>query len=214
MLGLLRWNSGESFIDGKPVSKIKHTERWRKIGYVPQAKMSAFAYSVLDMVLLGRGAHISTFSKPHTADADIALESLDKIGMKHMHGKLCSRISGGELQMVLIARALAAQPELMVLDEPESNLDFKNQLIVMNTIRNLRDEFGISSIVNTHYPEHALSISDDIIILRRNGTILSGAAKNIVTEYNLGQAFGVKVKIHSIPVPGGNHACVMPLSIT
>ena len=214
MLGLLKWRSGGSYIDGKPISGMKHMEIWRKIGYVPQAKQSAFAYSVLDMVLLGRGAHIGTFSKPRAADIQIALDSLEKIGIGHMRDKLCSRISGGELQMVLIARALAAQPDLMILDEPESNLDFKNQLIVLNTIRRLRDDFGISSLINTHYPEHAMSISDNGIILRRDGTIVSGPARDVLNERNMEHAFGVTVRIHDIPVGNSRHTCVLPIALT
>jgi iron complex transport system ATP-binding protein len=214
LLGLLRWDSGGSYIDGKAVDKMKHTELWRKIGYVPQAKLSAFAYSVLDMVLLGRGAHIGAFSKPRAADVKIALDSLDKIGIKHMRDKLCSRISGGELQMVLIARALAAQPELLVLDEPESNLDFKNQLIVLNTIRSLRDDFGISSLVNTHYPEHALSISDTGVILQHNGTVICGPARKVLTEKNMERTFGVTVKIHDVHMNCGCYTCVLPIAIT
>jgi iron complex transport system ATP-binding protein len=213
MLGLLQWNSGGSYINGKAVAGMKHTEFWQKIGYVPQAKQSAFAYSVLDMVLLGRGAHISPFSKPRASDVEIALDSLDKIGIKHMRGKLCSRISGGELQMVLIARALAAQPELLVLDEPESNLDFKNQLIVLNTIRSLRDDFDISSLFNTHYPEHALSISDNGVILWRDGTVISGPSREVLTERNMEHAFGVSVKIHDVEVDCRCYTCVLPITI-
>ncbi|MDR1765454.1 MAG: ABC transporter ATP-binding protein [Lachnospiraceae bacterium] len=213
MLGLLRWNSGASYIDGAPIHGMRHTDIWKKIGYVPQAKLSTFAYTVLDMVLLGRGAHVRPFSKPGAADMGVAMESLDKIGIKHMKDKLCSRISGGELQMVLIARALATQPELLVLDEPESNLDFKNQLVVLSTIQNLRDDFGISSLVNTHYPEHALSISDQGIILRRDGTVQCGPARQILNEINMERAFGVTVKIHDVDVAAKRYTCVLPIAI-
>jgi iron complex transport system ATP-binding protein len=214
MLGLLRWVSGESYADGKAIHELRYADLWRKVGYVPQAKLSTFAYSVLDMVLMGRGAHIGTFSKPGRADREIALESLDKIGIGHMRDRLCSRISGGELQMVLIARALASQPELLVLDEPESNLDFKNQLVIMRTIRSLRDEFGISSLVNTHYPEHALSISDQSILLCLDGTVVSGHTREVLTEENLALVFDVTVKMHDIPVGTEKYTCVLPIALT
>jgi iron complex transport system ATP-binding protein len=214
MLGLLPWTAGETYIDGVALSQLNRQALWRRVGYVPQAKLSTFAYSVLDMVLLGRGAHLGTFARPGAADRSAALESLDIIGIAHMRDKLCSRISGGELQMVLIARALAARPELLVFDEPESNLDFKNQLIVMNTIRDLRDTHGISSLVNTHYPEHALCIADDGVILRGDGTASTGPAKALFTEQALERAFGVTVKMHDVPVGREHYTCVLPLAIT
>ncbi|MDR1953620.1 MAG: ABC transporter ATP-binding protein [Clostridiales Family XIII bacterium] len=213
MLGLLKWTSGDSYIEGVPVSGIEHRELWKRIGYVPQAKLSAFAYTVIEMTLLGRSAHLGLFEHPNDADREIAESCLDRIGISHLRDRLCSRISGGELQMALIARALATDPSILVLDEPESNLDFKNQLIVMDTIRSLRDDHHISSVVNTHYPEHALSISDSVIILRSDGTIISGNAKSVVTEENLEKAFGVNVKLHDITSASGNYTCVMPISI-
>lgn len=213
MLGLLPWTKGETYIDGVALGKLKRRELWRRVGYVPQAKLTTFAYTVLDMVLLGRGAHLGTFSRPGEADRAAALESLNIIGISHMRDKLCSRISGGELQMVLIARALTARPELLVFDEPESNLDFKNQLIVMNTIKDLRDAHGISSVVNTHYPEHALSIGDDGVILRGDGTASTGPARALFTEKNLERAFGVTVKMQDIPVGQEHYTCVLPLAI-
>jgi iron complex transport system ATP-binding protein len=100
-----------------------------------------------------------------------------------------------------------------VLDEPESNLDFRNQLVVMNAIRNLRDNFGISSIVNTHYPEHALSISDSVIMLRENGTVLFGSACEIVTEASLRDLFGVDVRIRDFSMDKGKYTCVMPIAL-
>lgn len=212
-LGLLKWHSGKTQIDGKNVQKMKHTELWKHIGYVPQAKLSAFAYTVDEMVLLGRNAHLGMFSQPGPEDKKIAEECIERIGIGYLKGKLCSRISGGELQMVLIARALTSQPKMMILDEPESNLDFKNQLIVLDTIKSLRDEEGISSIVNTHYPEHAISISDKALILNRGGSSVFGAADESIVEHNLENAFGVNVKIKDFYHREKKYTCVLPVSI-
>jgi iron complex transport system ATP-binding protein len=213
MLGLLRWTSGGSYIDGKLISEQSHREVWRKIGYVPQAKLSTFAYTVSEMVLLGRSAHLKMLEKPGSEDKKIADRCLNMIGVSHLHDKLCSKISGGELQMVLIARALAAEPKLLVLDEPESNLDFRNQLIVMNAIRALRDEYGISSILNTHYPEHALSVSDGVIVLHRDGSAQFGSAKDIVTEPGLRKLFGVDVRIRCFDCNKCSYTAVMPIAL-
>lgn len=212
-LGLLNWKSGETLLDGKSLRTMKHAEIWKQIGYVPQAKLSAFAYTTEEMVLLGRNSHLKFFEQPGKKDREIARNCMEKIGIGHLEGKLCSRISGGELQMVLIARALTARPKLLILDEPESNLDFKNQLIVLETIRNLRDEEGISSIVNTHYPGHAISISDKALILNRDGSSVFGPAHSSIVEENLEKAFGVNVKIKDFYHREKKYTCVLPLSI-
>lgn len=212
-LGLLRWDQGETQIDGKNIAKMKHSELWKSIGYVPQAKLSAFAYTVDEMVLLGRNSHLKVLEQPGKQDREIASQCIDRIGIGYLRGKLCSKISGGELQMVLIARALASEPKLLILDEPESNLDFKNQLIVLETIKALRDEEGISSIVNTHYPDHAISLSDKALILNKDGSSIFGPADSSIAEHHLEKAFGVNVKIKDFYHSEKKYTCVMPLSI-
>ena len=213
-LGLLNWKSGETLIDGKNIKNIKYTELWKRIGYVPQAKLSAFAYTVDEMVLLGRNSHLKMLEQPGKKDKEIAEKCIERIGIGYLKGKLCSKLSGGELQMVLIARALAAEPKLLILDEPESNLDFRNQLIVLDTIKSLRDEEGISSIVNTHYPDHAISISDKSIILNRDCSSIFGTVDSIITENNLGKAFDVDVKIKDFNISGRKYTSVFPISIS
>lgn len=115
--------------------------------------------------------------------------------------KYCSRISGGELQMVLIARALCAEPRMLVLDEPESNLDFRNQLIVLETMERLARERKISCVFNTHYPAHALKTADDALILSSCGRSIFGAAEEVINESNLRNVF--KVNVHIGDIAGG-----------
>lgn len=213
MLGMLAWTEGGSYLDGSDLSRMKSKEIWQKIGYVPQGKLSIFAYSVEEMVLLGRNPYISTFRQPSKRDYEIAWECLELIGISHLKDKLCSQLSGGELQMVLIARALAAKPSLLVLDEPESGLDFKNQMIVLETIQKLCSNNSISAIINTHYPEHAISISDKTLLLLPDGTNLFGDTKEIVQEKHMRQAFGVDVVMKEIEIPGKTYTCVVPVGI-
>ncbi len=213
MLGLLKWTSGRSCADGEDVRKINHAQLWKRIGYVPQAKQSAFAYTVEEMVLLGRSAHLGLTKQPRAEDREIALNCLRDVGIERLRDRLISRISGGELQMVLIARALATQPEMLILDEPESNLDFRNQLIVLETISRLCRERGLSFIVNTHYPEHAISISDKTLLLMGGGRSLSGPTAQVITEENLRSAFAVDVCIRDLDVANGKYTCVLPLKL-
>lgn len=211
MMGLLKWNSGTSYIDGKNISEYKSREFWQKIAYVPQAKGAAFGYSAIDMVTLGRSAHLGTFSQPKAEDREAAEQAMKDMGITYLRDKLCTEMSGGELQMVLIARALTISPSMLVLDEPESNLDFKNQLIILETIRDLSKKRGISAVVNTHYPEHALKISDKALILNRDGTNIFGDASGIINEENMKRSFSVQVFIDTFRHMGNEYKSVVPL---
>ncbi len=213
MMGFLKWKSGCAFIDDKPLNEYPYKEVWKKIAYVPQAKTSAFAYTALDMVVLGRSAHIGTFKQPGKEDMDMALKAMDDIGISYLKDKLCTRMSGGELQMVLIARALTASPQMLVLDEPESNLDFKNQLIILDTIRKLSKERNISAIVNTHYPSHALQLSDKALMLNRDGTSFYGQAGDVINEMNMKKSFGVNVYVEKLNINDITYKSVIPLSL-
>ena len=115
--------------------------------------------------------------------------------------------------MVLMARALATEPKLLVLDEPESGLDFRNQLVVLDTIRSLSKDKGISAIVNTHYPEHALAISNKALILEHGGTHVLGNAMDVINETELKKAFDVDVRIRSFDFEKVRYTAVMPISI-
>ena len=212
-LGFQPWRKGATFIDGIEWSKWKNQDIWKKIGYVPQAKRSAFSYTAEEMVLLGRNAHLGLLAQPSKEDMILAEKCLEMVGMERLKGKLCNEISGGELQMVLIARALATDTEMLILDEPESNLDFKNQLIVINTIKDICDREGISSVINTHYPEHAIAISKKALILNRDGSNVFGKAKTVISEKNLRKAFDVDVRIRSFEAEGEMHTCVLPIGI-
>ena len=115
--------------------------------------------------------------------------------------------------MVLIARALTIFPSMLVLDEPESNLDFKNQLIILETIQKLSKNRGISAIVNTHYPEHALSISQKALLLTEEGEAVFGAADEVLSEANLDRAFGVEVKLYPLQLKNRTFTCVLPVGL-
>ncbi len=211
MMGLLKWNKGSSYLDNKAISQIKSRDFWQKIAYVPQAKGSAFGYNAIDMVTLGRSAHLRTFSQPKAEDRAAAEQAMEDMKITYLRDKLCTEMSGGELQMVLIARALTISPSMLVLDEPESNLDFKNQLIILETIKELSKKRGISAIVNTHYPEHALKISDKALILNRDRTNIFGDAEDIISEENMRRSFSVQVHINNFSHNGSRYQSVVPL---
>lgn len=213
MMGMLPWQQGRTQIDGKSLNQMKAADIWKRIAYVPQSKGTALSYTAREMVLMGRSARLGLFAQPTKEDYLAAEEAMEQVGIKRLADKQCSCMSGGELQMVLIARALSAKPQMLVLDEPESNLDFKNQLIVLETIQKLSKEQGIAAIVNTHYPAHALKIADKALLLSYSGNCQFGEVTDIVNEKNMKNAFSVEVKIVDFHYNDQNHKGVIPISI-
>ena len=182
------------------------------MAYVPQAKSASGAFTAFETVLLGRSSRLNIFSSPKKEDILKAEEALEKLGISRLADKKCSEMSGGELQMVLIARALAAEPELLVLDEPESNLDFKNQLIVLDTMSSLTRD-GMVCIFNTHYPEHALRMADKSLILSKGGSYIFGETGKVLTRDNIRSAFGVETVFGEIETPDSILKNLVPLSL-
>lgn len=203
MLGLLPCQSGQSFLYQKPIQSYGKS-LWQHIGYVAQAKTNVFNLKVLDMVTLGFNP-VVRFT-PKTQHFQQSLHTLETLHIAHLAHKHCHALSGGELQMVLFARALVCRPKLLVLDEPESNLDFANQKIIIDTLKHLSKQ-GCAIILNTHFPSHALYLSHKALLLKNTDTILEstesnclfGDAKNILTQENLSALYNVPLFLHDKP---------------
>ncbi|MGV8109127.1 ABC transporter ATP-binding protein [Methanospirillum sp.] len=187
--GIHKWHKGSLVLDGKELD-INHISS--TIAYVPQSHSVTFPYTVFEMVLFGRAPTLSFFSLPSGKDKERVFEILTELKISHLAERSCSEISGGELQLVLIARALVSRPKVILLDEPESHLDFKNQIVILNLLRNLTDNDGLMCIFNTHFPDHALKIADKVLMIRRNHHIF-GSTDEVITRDNLLEYFGVKV---------------------
>ena len=200
MMDMLHWQNGRSILDGEDIRSIPASKLWRRMAYVPQARSAAVSYTAFQTVLLGRSSRIGAFSAPSAEDMKVAERVMDRLGISHLADKPCYAISGGELQMVLIARAMAAEPEILVLDEPESNLDFKNQLIVLDAMTALAAE-GVACIFNTHYPAHALQRAGKALMLSKDGRSIFGDTTSVVTEENIRRAFGVDALIGEVETP-------------
>lgn len=213
MMGLLKWTDGNSSLDGEDITSIQHQKLWQTIAYVPQAKGLTFSYTIEEMVMFGRSSHIGFAQQPSLEDKAICDEAMNAVGIYHLREKYCNQISGGELQMALIARALCVRPKMLVLDEPESNLDFRNQLIVLDTIESLAQEKNICCVFNTHYPVHALKISDHSLILTRNGHADFGKTIDLVNEEKMRQVFQVNVDINEVDNKGVHYKTVTAISL-
>ncbi|HHT25102.1 MAG TPA: ABC transporter ATP-binding protein [Clostridiaceae bacterium] len=192
LLGILEWNRGATHIDGKKAYK---TEHYMEIGYVPQAYNMSFPYRVGEMVLMGCNKQLSGLSVPSKADIKRADDAMKMVGIfdLDLKDRLCTKISGGQLQMVFIARALAGSPKMLVMDEPESHLDLKNQYSILRMIKRLVRENNMSFIINTHYPDHALRLADDCLIIY-SGKWIHGPVRDILTAETLKTCFGVNAK--------------------
>ncbi len=134
MIGLLHWNSGCSLLNGTDIRNMKSKEIWNTISYIPQTHGFSFSYTGLEMVMMGRSSHLGMFEQPGAKEIEMAEQMMEKTGITRLAYKDCNRMSGGELQMVLIARALINEPQLIILDEPETGLDFHNQILVLNMV--------------------------------------------------------------------------------
>ena len=212
LTGLLKWTRGETFLDGKNISSIKENEIWSKISYIPQKRNFSFSYTGLEMVLFGSTSSLNIFEKPKEKERVRAKEVMKMIGIDHLSHKNANEMSGGELQMLLIARSLVKDPKIIILDEPESGLDYKNQLIILNLIKKL-SERGVIIVMNTHYPEHALKISNKCLLLNYDKTYKFGNTREVLNRMNLKKSFSVDVKIEKISFDGKDYESIIPLGI-
>lgn len=199
ILGHLPRLGGSILLDGKEISTMSQKEQARWISYVPQAHQAPFAFSVLDVVTMGRIAHLGFFGSPGRKDTEAAWQVMEMLGIGHLAEQAFSEISGGERQMVLIARALAQQPRFLMMDEPTSNLDFGNQVKVMNAVRKLAAG-GLGIIMTTHDPDQVFWCGADVVLMMRDGRICSGLAEDIVTEEHMQEAYGVPVLVGQINI--------------
>ena len=194
LLGILAPLAGAALIDGKPISSYAASARARRIAYVPQSHVPTFGFTVETVVLMGRTAHGNLFSAPSAADRLVANRALERFGIAALKERPYTMISGGERQLVLLARALAQEPQFIVLDEPTANLDFGNQGKVMREIRALAAS-GLGVLFTTHDPNHALRAADRAYLLRGGERIAEGPVGEILTRERLEALYGAPVQM-------------------
>ncbi len=202
LLGLLPPQSGRVMVDGRDAAGLSRDWIARHVSYVPQAHGTFFPYTVTQVVLMGRTAHLGLFSAPAVRDRAAAAEALQRMGIEHLAESVYTRISGGERQLTLIARALAQDSRLMVMDEPTANLDFGNQLRVLDHIRRLAGS-GIGVLLSTHDPDQALHCADRVAMLHEGRLLACGEAGDVMTAARLQQIYGIAVSLIEVPLPGG-----------
>ena len=192
VLGLLSGYTGQVLVDGADSRSFTVREAARHIAYIPQSSHPIFNYSVFDIVLMGRTSGLSTFRSPKKQDAELCRWALEKVGIPHLSDRCFHRLSGGEQQLVLIARALVQKAPILMLDEPTASLDFGNQLLGLEQCRNLARE-GYTVIQTTHNPEQSYRYSDRILTIQHGRVLAEGTPKEGLTEKTIRALYGVEV---------------------
>jgi iron complex transport system ATP-binding protein len=192
--GSLRLNKGHVYLGGRDIHTMSVVDVARYIGFVFQEHSAPFPFSVLEVARMGRTPYLGFFESPSAKDTLVAEQALDMVGMIHYRDKPYTQISGGERQLVLIARTLTQEPEIVLLDEPTSHLDFKNQTLVLRMINRLA-ESGMTVIMTSHLPNHALLYSSKVALMNMGSFMAIGSPETIVNEENLKAVYSMDVKI-------------------
>ncbi|MBR6787100.1 MAG: ABC transporter ATP-binding protein [Clostridia bacterium] len=192
ILGLLTDYKGKIFSENDDLRHMPRREMARRIAYIPQINRPTFGYTVLDTVLMGTTRQVSMFSQPGNEQIAIAKKALQRVGAEHLTERDFSYLSGGEQQLVLVARAIAQQAEILVMDEPTSALDFGNQLRILQLVKELASE-GYGVLLSTHNPQHALTFATRILAIADGRVAALGPAEDVLTPDLVKTLYGVDV---------------------
>lgn len=181
------------------------------LALVPQLFQVAFSYTALDMVLMGRAKRIGLFSSPSRRDRTIAMEALSLFNMADLAGRAFQELSGGQRQLVMLARALVAEADILVLDEPTSALDLKNQELILEWMARLSRDKGLTVIFTTHLPQHALCVADEALLMQDRDHFFIGPVKDVLNEENLFRLYGVPLRQINLDYQGRTIESLVPV---
>lgn len=194
ILSILPPLNGQILVDGKDIAGWSDKQRASVMGYVSQFHVPPFPYKVRDVVMLGRIGSTGYFGQPSDRDHELVEQAMDELGIRDLRDTPYTDISGGERQLVMLARIIAQEPSFLILDEPAANLDYGNMVKVMNRIRALKNR-GYGIIMTTHSPDQAFMCDSDVVFLQKNAPVIFGRVENVITEKNMMDVYGVKVRI-------------------
>lgn len=190
-------NYGNVRINERDVKDYSISDLARTLGMVFQDHNSPFPYESIEVVRMGRTPHLGYFARPSKEDTKLAYEVMERLGIEHLAHKSYTHISGGERQLVLIAQTLCQEPEIILFDEPTSHLDFKNQAMVLKTLKDLSDS-GMTIVMTSHFPNHAWKVGSHVAMMGNNGLIAKGKVDEVMTEENISKTYGVDIKIFNV----------------
>lgn len=197
ILGLLSGYKGNVLLNGIDIKGLDTKKMAKLVAYIPQSHYPSFNFSVFDMVLMGTSIQISSISSPGKKQINLVEETLERLGIENLKNRGFTQISGGERQLVLVARALVQEAKVLIMDEPVANLDFGNQVRVMSVIKSLARE-GYTIIQSTHNPEQTVLFSDTVLALKDGKVLASGMPAEVITEHLIQTLYGIDVEMHNL----------------
>jgi len=193
-------------IAGKSLKEYSHKEIAEHIAYIPQYHNVPFNYSVLEMVVMGRISKLGFFASPSKNDYAIAQEALQRAGIAELKDRPFGQLSGGQKQLVLLARAIAQEVNVFIMDEPVNGLDYGNQIRLLELIDSLARE-GYTFLKTTHYPDHALLVSSRIVVMHGGVIIANGDPQDVIHSEMIADVYGIKAEI----ITHDNHKRCVPI---
>lgn len=208
LLGGLTPAAGAVTVDGVAARSLNARQFAAKVAHVPQSTQSVFGHLVRDMVLMGRSAHLSMMQAPGPRDHEIAEAALERVGIADLAERQFATVSGGERQLCLLARALAQEAPILIMDEPAASLDFGNQIRILGIVASLA-RGGYAILMTTHHPDHALLVGTQVLGLREGRIFGAGTPRALLSSAFLSELYGAPIRILE---EDGARACVPVLS--
>jgi iron complex transport system ATP-binding protein len=209
LLGLLKPQQGEVDFEGRPLESYSRSELAKRIAYVPQVHREAFAYTVEDVVRMGRMPYLGLFSTYSREDCEIAEAAMARLDILKLKKQAYTEISGGERQLTMIARSIAQGAEVFIMDEPVNGLDYGNQMRLLADINTLAAD-GLTFIMTTHFPDHALMTADRVILFQKGTVLADGVPEQTITRDSLRNLYRVEVNVAAIPGANGTPRVCVP----
>ncbi len=196
ILGVLPLKRGEIKINGLSVKTLSSRERAKQMAYIPQTQRGTFQFTVEEMVLMGTTASFSMFAQPGKRERIKAIEAMKVLQIESFANRLYDQLSGGEQPLVLIARAVAQDAPIVIMDEPTASLDYGNQIRVLEEIRQLANR-GYLVLISTHNPQHIFLYADDVLLIEGGSAIAFGKPQEVLSESLLSHVYRVPIQLES-----------------
>lgn len=210
LLGFLRPTSGEVRVDDRPLREFSRRELAREVAYIPQSYTPTYNYTVRQCVLMGATAQLGALQSPTDAQQELTERTLESLGIAHLAERGSQRISGGERQLMLIARALVQDARVLIMDEPTANLDYGNSFRVMQRVAQL-GAGGYTVIFSSHDPNQAFRYATRVLALKNGALLADGAPAQVLTEQILSELYGIEVAVRPIELGGRIMLTSVPL---
>lgn len=192
---ILYQDNGSILLDGQTASGLGRRDIARLVAMVPQQTHLVFGFTVMDLVVMGRSSNLRSTGLPGRQDYHIAQTALGELEISHLARRKFNELSGGERQLVLLARALCQQPRILLLDEPTSHLDFKNQFLILNKVRELTRDKGLASLISIHDPNQAARYCDSVVMLKEGAVLKQGPVEEVFQPLSLAELYGMEVVV-------------------